>query len=725
MKNSPVVFKAGTRSSALAQIQTTNALLRIEALLPTVKFDIVTASSPGDRDQTSSLTASPEDFFTQDLDRDVLSGALDCAVHSAKDVPDPVAEGLDWCWLPWRAEPRDALVLRPGVTRVSLPSSPRVGVSSERREAWCREVFPDGEMLPIRGNIESRLAQLDDGDFDAVIIAAAALNRLGLKDRITEWIPLNELRVPDGQGALAITFREGDPRFLRIRSLMVNAVTFMGAGVGSADLCTAAGIAALEYCDVCLHDTLMDPALLQHLPAHAVCLDVGKRSGAHAVPQEETTRLLLEYARRGVRVVRLKGGDPCVFGRLAEEVEALDGLHLPYHVIPGISSLSVMGASAGILMTRRGVSNGFSVMSGRGKGGATSSVGIESRRGLPLVLFMSLSVLPDLLSQLRDDGVADDTPAAIVLEAGSPAEEVLRGRVASIADMLEQVRSQRERPPAGLVVIGEVARFAFSREWGALRGQRVLLTCSDALQPESRRRVIAAGGRPVSLPLIRLQSDPVTGEIVTRANQFDWIVVTSPSSVRCLLGALQEYNVDIRSLPRILACGPGTLRELQAANLVPAAIPAKGYSTEGLLAVAEKRIAKGDRVLRVRSDKAGPALAEALQAQGAVVEDCCLYRNEALPQGELPPCDTIFFASSSAVAAFSGAWGVEVLKGKTVLAIGKPTAKALETSGVEDAIVSKEATVKDAIGCLAADCVNRALGLLGSDDSTAEADRSR
>ena len=723
MTNSRAVFRAGTRTSALAKIQTTKALRQLEALLPGIAFEIVTTSSPGDRDRQTDLRVSPGDFFTQDLDAAVLSGELDCAVHSAKDLPDPVKDGLDWCWFPWREDPRDALILRPGVMRDGLPPAPRIGVSSDRREAWCRASFPDAQLRPIRGNVDDRLAQLDAGDFDAVVMAAAALLRLGLAERVTEWIPLSELQVPDGQGFLALTFREGDPRFMRIRSLLVKPVTFAGAGVGSADLCTFAGVDALAQCDVCLHDTLMDPALLAHLTADAVCVDVGKRSGSHTVPQDETTRLLVDYARRGFRVVRLKGGDPCVFGRLAEEVEALDALRLPYRVIPGISSLSVMGASTGILLTRRGVSNGFTVMSGRGKGGTTSMVGIESRRQLPLVLFMSLSVLPDLLSQLIADGVTENTPTAVVLEAGAPAENVLRGTVTSIADMLEQTLNEREvaatlrvagsgRPaarPTGLVVIGEVARFAFTREWGALQGQRLLLTCSEALQPEARRLVIDAGGRPVSLPLIRLSTELMASKTVARCVDFDWLVVTSPSAVRCLLDDLREEMVDVRALPRILACGPGTMRELHAAGIMPDAMPESAFGAEGLLTVARECIEPGERVMRLRSDVAGPAMAEALREHGAVVEDVCLYRNEAIPCDTLPPCDTVFFASSSAVAAFIAAWGVDALGGKTVLAIGKPTAKALTAAGLSDVLVGPEATVTSAIACLATNCVNRAL----------------
>lgn len=667
---------------------------------------MITMSSPGDRDRQTDLRESAGDFFTQDLDRAVLCEDVDCAVHSAKDVPTPLPEGLDWCWLPWRADPRDAVVLRPGMKREELPDSPRIGVSSERREAWCRSAFTNGELCSIRGNIEDRLAQLDAGDYDAVVMAAAALVRLGIEDRITEWIPAQDLTVPDGQGVLALTFRKDDRRLARLRGLFVHPVTFVGAGVGTADLCTIAGADALAHCDVCLHDTLMDPALLSHMPANAVCLNVGKRSGAHTVLQEETTDMLLEYARRGSRVVRLKGGDPCIFGRLAEEVEALDGLRMPYRVIPGISSLSVMGASTGILLTRRGVSNGFSVISGRGEGGTTSSVRMADRQRLPLVLFMSLSVLPDLLAQLREDGVADDVPAAVVLSAGSPSEDVLRGTVATIADVLKEATAGADPMPAGLVIVGEVARFGFNNAWAALQGQRVLLTCSEALQPEARRRVGDAGGRPVSLPLIRLVPVANASELMAGCADFDWLVVTSPSAVRCLLGALRDGRTDIRTLPRVLACGPGTLRELRSVGIESHAVPDSGFGADGLRAVAARCIQAGDRVLRVRSDVAGPDLAESLRARGAIVDDICIYRNEPIHCERLPRFDIALFASSSAVSAFVVAWGSDALADRTVLAIGKPTANALHEVGVRDVHVSPEATVEAAIAYIAALCVN-------------------
>jgi uroporphyrinogen-III synthase len=166
--------------------------------------------------------------------------------------------------------------------------------------------------------------------------------------------------------------------------------------------------------------------------------------------------------------------------------------------------------------------------------------------------------------------------------------------------------------------------------------------------------------------------------------------------------------VDVRSIPEILACGPGTLRELRASGLNPVAIPEKNFGASGLLTLAKNKIQRGERVLRVRSDVAGTSLGDALREQGAVVEDVCIYHNEPMAQGELPPFDVVFFASSSAVRAFVDAWGTESLASKTILAIGKPTAGALENAGMTDILVSPEATVGNAIGCLSASAVDRA-----------------
>jgi len=206
-----------------------------------------------------------------------------------------------------------------------------------------------------------------------------------------------------------------------------------------------------------------------------------------------------------------------------------------------------------------------------------------------------------------------------------------------------------------------------------------------------------------------MQSTPEAIEAVSGAGEYDWLVVTSPSAVRCLVAAVRASGADLRSLPSIMACGPGTLRELLAVGLTADAVPSSGFGAEGLLTLAQERIPKDAKVLRVRSDKAGPSLATKLREQGVAVDDVCIYRNEAVAGGELPLFDTVFFASSSSVSAFTDVWGIDPLAGKTVLAIGHPTATALESAGVAGSLVSPEATVADAIACLAADRANHRL----------------
>ncbi|MCA1810263.1 MAG: hypothetical protein LC725_12590, partial [Lentisphaerae bacterium] len=378
MNDSWRVFRVGTRGSPLALIQQRQAVDCLRALLPALEFRSVELHTPGDLDRATDLRDSPPDFFTRTLDEALLEGRIDLAVHSAKDLPEPLPSGLDWFWLPQAADRRDALVgsLQPRV----------IGVSSERRCAYARRRFPDAALKPVRGNIGERLQQLDEGRFDLLIMAGAALQRLGLAERIAAWIPLDELATPEAQGALAVTFRQGDPRLSRIRGLFVKAVTFAGAGVGAGHL-TLEALRVLQLADVCLHDALVDPAALEWLPAGAVRLDVGKRQGAQSRPQDEINRLLCDTARRGLRTVRLKGGDPGIFGRLAEETEALEQLGLPFRVIPGISAMQAAAAESGILLTRRGTARGFTVITPRLAGGATGPVNSAARAGLPVVFY--------------------------------------------------------------------------------------------------------------------------------------------------------------------------------------------------------------------------------------------------------------------------------------------------------------------------------------------------
>ncbi len=704
MKTAPPTV--GIRDSPLAIAQTRSALAALACQLPALEPGLLLFSSPGDRDRDLDLQAAPADFFTRDLDEALRSGLIDLAIHSAKDCADPAPAGLDWVWLPWREEACDALVLRPGTRVTDLPDAPVIGVSSDRRIAYSQRRFPAGEARPIRGNIEARLQQLDDGQFDAVIIATAALQRLELGARITERIPLAELPVPEGQGILNLSFCAGDPRWQHLRALFVKPVTFVSSGIGPADTCTAAGIEALRHCDICLYDALLDSALLDQLPPTAQRVPVGKRCGAHAVPQTQITARIADEARKGKRVVRLKGGDAGIFGRLAEELAALEQLSLPYRIVPGVSAFQTVAATTGMQLTRRGESSGFSVLTAREQDGA-ADITATARAELPLVLYMGTRLLPQIVAQLRDrDGLAPDTPVAITYGAGSPTQRVVRGTLSTIE---AKHRGIDHGGQPGLIFVGSPAAYGPLPEYGALAGMRIVVTGSPPIQHQSRRAILDGGGIPIALPLVSQVVRPAAGAQLRDMDRHDWLVITSPGAVRSLLALMQQERIDLRQLPRLLVCGTGTARELAAAGLYPAAMPEARYSADSVARLAAARIKPGQQVLRVRSDIAGPALAEQLTGQGLAVTDCVIYDTIAPPLPEVfPASDAIFFASASAVRTCVAQWGASMLQGRICLAIGEPTAAALREAGMDEGLglqVSPEATSQSAIAHLAATTV--------------------
>ena len=669
-------------------------------MLEGVAFEAVPITSVGDSDRTTDLRESPIDFFTRELDTALLRGEVDCAVHSAKDLPYPLAEGIDWFWLPWRAEPRDVLVLAKGRKTSDLPDHPVIGVSSDRREEYCTKHFPNGIQRTIRGNIEERIEQVDQGAYDIVIMAAAALVRLGIEDRITEWIPLEDLDVPEAQGYLAITFRDGDERMMALRNLFMHAVVFAGAGVSNKELCTLATLRALQRCDLCLYDSLIDHSLLNELPPHAQAIDVGKRCGAHSKEQHETTKLICECARQSKRVVRLKGGDPGIFGRLAEETQALEKLNMPFRVIPGISALQAATTGTGMLLTRRDVSRGFVALTPRMHGGGLARCDAEMKNKLPVIYYMSIKAIEPISRQLLDDGHTPDTPAAIIFNAGGEDEKIIKTTLGELPNH----KPCAKQP--GLIMVGDNTAYGYKTELGALQGKKILLTCSEAIQQKAVERVRDLGGQPVQFPLIRLKCRHHTP---LQCAAYDWVAVTSPSSVRAFMEIINSQKIDIRTIPKIMVCGRGTAAEFEEYGLRVDAQPEGAFSAGSLIALAGEITQPGEKVLRVRSNKAGPDMAIALREMGVAVDDTVIYDNVRIDYEELPDFDAVFFASASGVESLIGQWGVEALSGKTIVVIGKPTAEALSRFGLKPGVVASEATVRGAIQALAERLVSQAI----------------
>jgi len=701
MNKSLKVFKVGTRSSNLALAQAKNAVKKINKLLINQQFVLQKYSSPGDKDRTTDLSLSPANFFTQELDEAVLSGQIDCAIHSAKDVPYPIADGLDWFWLPWHEDARDALLLPQEKKIEQLPAKPRIGISSKRREKYCSKHFPHCEKLTIRGNIEERIAQLDDGKYDMIIMAVAALNRLNLQHRISKILNIAEMPVPAGQGILCVTFRKNDSNMLKIRQCFTYPAQFAGASVGSADLATIKTIDSLKNCDICYYDSLMDQKLINYLPNTAQAIYVGKRSGKHSIEQKNITCLIADSIRQGKRLVRLKGGDPSIFGRLAEELEYLQQLSLPFEITPGISTLNAVATQSGILLTRRGISRGFTVMTPRQAGGAIAKVDATTRAKLPLLFYMAVKSASQVCQQLINEGRPANESVAVIFAVGSSSEFTVRGTLTNIPT---KIAEQNSTLP-GILIVGEVTKYKFT-DHSLLQKKRILVTCSQALQNKTQKIIRRYGGIPIAMPLIQMIVNKNCNAHLQQIQNYDWLIFTSPSAIRIFMQQAKEQKIDMRKIPKILVCGKGSVEQLAKYNLYADATPEFDFGAEQLLKTASNIIKPNSKILRLRSDKAGTKLSKSLQKMNFQVDDCVLYHNQGKHHSELPQYDTIIFASASAVEQYIIQFGKESLQNKTISVIGQPTILALNKYKCKVSVIAHEATMEGCVTSLATYFIN-------------------
>jgi uroporphyrin-III C-methyltransferase len=314
------------------------------------------------------------------------------------------------------------------------------------------------------------------------------------------YLPWNERTDSNESGkGYALCFRKNDKRFLILRRLFVKSMVFVGAGPGNSELCTIAGKDVLRHCDVCLYDSLVSRELLNWLRPDALALHVGKRAAQQSADRQEICRLLTSHVRAGKRVVRLKGGDPGIFGRLTEEISELDRLKLPYRVIPGVSSLNAATTGTGLTLTRRGISHGFTVKSPIGAEGEEISVELKKKNELPRVFFMAVTRLERIRSELAADGWDDSTPCAMVFDAGGDYQEVVCATLADVDERVSQIK--HDRP--GILLVGDIASAHFlNQNWGAFEGRKILLTCSEPLMSNIVQLVYDYGGIPIRRPMI-------------------------------------------------------------------------------------------------------------------------------------------------------------------------------------------------------------------------------
>ncbi|HEY2398611.1 MAG TPA: uroporphyrinogen-III C-methyltransferase [Solirubrobacteraceae bacterium] len=492
---------------------------------------------------------------------------------------------------------------------------------------------------------------------------------------------------------------------------MSGLVYLVGAGPGDAGLLTARALALIAAADVILHDRLIPDAALDGARDDAELLFVGKEGGGASVPQEETEALMIDRARAGRVVVRLKGGDPFVFGRGGEEALALRAAGVPFEVVPGLTAGLAASAFAGIPVTHRGVSSAVALVTGHEdpeKGEA--AIDWRALAAFPgtLVFYMGVRRLPEIARALIDAGRPRDEPAAVV-EAGTlPTQRTLSGTLASIPEL---ARSEGFRAPS-ITVVGPVAALAAELAWVAplpLAGLTVAVTRARAQASELARELEAHGARVVQAPAIRIH--PLAGPPLD-PSPYDLICLTSPNGVAALFERLEADGRDARSLAaaRVAAIGPGTARALRDRGVIADVVPDR-YVAEALVeALADLPVG---RALVARAREARDVLPDALRDRGVEVDVVELY--ETLAEQPSPRAlelargaDYITFTSSSTVRFFLQASGDAPLSPATrIVSIGPVTSAALREHGLEPHVEAAQHDIAGVLDALLADAAGR------------------
>lgn len=783
-------IRVGSRDSALAVVQSKMAIAAMQNVCPETGFELITMKTTGDKVLDRPLDAvGGRGLFVKELDQALYEGRCELTVHSLKDMPLCPPEELPVLALLEREDCRDVLVLREGLSE--LPAHPVIGTSSRRRVLQGQRLFPDAEFKGIRGNLNTRLRKLDSGEYDALILAAAGLIRLGFADRISRYFSVEEMIPSAGQGILAIQGRRDreipfvkmvhseesavltraeqgfvatlgggcssptaasavlengkiklrglyykeETGEVRIGSIEGDAekaaelgrklaeqlsgkpalsplgkVYLIGSGPGDAGLFTLRGRELLEQADAVVYDALAGDAVLGWIPEHTRKIDVGKRSGRHSKKQEEILEILLEEAKKGGTIVRLKGGDPFVFGRGGEEAEFLKKHQIPFEVVPGISSSLAVPAYFGIPVTHRGLAGSFHVITGhRMEGMPALDFEALARVGGTLIFLMSVANAPRICEGLLSAGMKSETPAAFLMNGTLASQRMIRATLQTLPE--EGVR-QGVKAPA-ILVIGEVCALADTCAWREekpLAGKRIVIT-----RPKERSQKLAehlrdAGAEVLEFPTIELKpvwkksekADAGTAdkeklyELVRNLESYHWLVLTSPAGAQYFFALLNQMQKDFRSLShlRFAVIGEGTASACREHGIYPDYIPERFYAADLGKGLA-KRVKQNERVCILRARHGSPELTQAFEAAGISYMDVTLYDTitpeesplaerirELLKEGAI---DVVTFTSGSTVQGFLDILqpDKETLNGFTAVCIGEKTEKTASAAGMK------------------------------------------
>jgi len=514
-----------------------------------------------------------------------------------------------------------------------------------------------------------------------------------------------------------MTFRKSDPPQRPAASHGSDGrVYLVGAGPGDPGLLTLRGLELLGSADLLLYDYLVNPQLLRYVAGSAEQVCLGRHGHGRIMPPEEVHLRMIEAARAGRAVVRLKSGDPMVFGRVAEEIAALNKAGVDFEIVPGVTSALAIGSYAGVPLTSRDAASAVALITGQQQSGSdVESLDFAALARFPgtLVFYMGVTTAPDWSSELMRHGMASDTPAVIVRRCSFTDQETIHCTLGNVA---QEIQARSLRPPA-VIAVGEAVATAAVPSWFEQRplfGRRILLTRpSDERSCELATWFSQLGADVLEQPAIRIDP-PADWEPVDRAIQdidrYDWLVFSSRNGVEYFLDRLLQRGFDMRRVAgaKLAAIGPATASALGEFHLRADVVP-DTFRAEALAESLAPHVA-GRRVLLLRASRGREVLAEMLGDAGTAIEQVVVYSSvdvterddevtEKLAAGEI---DYVTVTSSAIARSLVSLFGVDLKKSR-LACISPVTAATLRELGHEPAIVAKRYTMAGVVDAILAD----------------------
>jgi len=482
-------------------------------------------------------------------------------------------------------------------------------------------------------------------------------------------------------------------------------VWLVGAGPSDAGLLTVKGLRVLQNAEVVIYDKLVGIEILNLIPKDAKKIDVGKLPTYHRIPQDEINRILLEEALEGRTVVRLKGGDPFMFGRGGEELELLHEHQVPFEVVPGVTSAIAVPAYAGIPVTHRDFCSSLHIITGHTKEGETPNIDFQAAVNMKgtLVFLMGVSAIKSISEGLLDAGMASDMPAAVI-ERGTTARQ--RKLLTTVGNLPGDAAEAEIRNPS-VIVIGQVCSLSENFEWAGKRplaGKRVVVTRPEKLNSVLSQKVRDLGGEALEFPCIQtrpISDNKAFNAALERIKEYNWLVFSSAAGVEVLFDRMYEMGRDIRDLHgiKIAVIGAGTAKAFTQRGIRIEYMP-ESYNVASLASGLVNVLAPGEKVLVLRAREGSEDLNRIFDQVGICYEDIPVYDTFYESDSSIFSKEIILsydfdyaaFTSASTVGGFVSALPQLDFTKVTAVCIGEETAKVARSHGMK-CIIAEKATL--------------------------------